>query len=77
MEVPRIEEKVITREVLREVPINLIQEVPRDICVEKIVPQMLESLKMVEVDRQIIVPFEIAVPVDRVVEKIVPREEII
>ena len=29
VEVPRVEEKIITKEVLREVPINLIHEVPR------------------------------------------------
>jgi hypothetical protein len=32
---------VITREVLREVPINLIHEVPRDLEVQKIIPQVL------------------------------------
>jgi hypothetical protein len=31
IEVPKIEERVITKEVLREVPINLIHEVPRDL----------------------------------------------
>lgn len=38
MEVPKYEEKVITKETIREVPITVIQEVPVEIEVEKIVP---------------------------------------
>ena len=62
---------------LREVPINLIHEVPRDIAVEKVVPQVIEVPSTIEVERQIIVPYEIAVPVDRVIEKVVVKPEIV
>ena len=56
VEVPKYEEKIITKEMMVEKIVEVMRDVPREVYIDKMIYNTVEVPKVVEIDRQVIVP---------------------